>query len=90
MSVSLWNTHDPILKERFYGLGGNEGNHGEDVKELYYFLDATPTHSYLKMLYKYPQQEFPYEQLLRKTADAEEMILNLKSRIPAFSVTKIF
>jgi len=66
MSVSLWNTRDPILKERFYGLGGNEGNHGEDVKELYYFLDATPTHSYLKMLYKYPQDEFPYDNLLQE------------------------
>ncbi len=66
ISVGLWNTHDPILKERYYGLGGNEGNHGEDVKELYYFLDATPTHSYLKMLYKYPQQEYPYEQLLQE------------------------
>jgi hypothetical protein len=66
MSVSLWNTHDPILKERFYGLGGNEGNHGEDVKELYYFLDATPTHTYLKMLYKYPQEEFPYDDLLEE------------------------
>ncbi len=66
MAVSLWNTHDPILKERFYGLGGNEGNHGEDVKELYYFLDATPTHSYLKMLYKYPQGEYPYDNLLQE------------------------
>lgn len=66
MSVSLWNTRDPILKERFFGLSGNEGNHGEDVKELYYFLDATPTHSYLKMLYKYPQQEYPYKQLLEE------------------------
>src|SRR5450631_134502 len=66
ISVSLWNTHDPILKERYYGLGGNEGNHGEDVKELYYFLDATPTHSYLKMLYKYPQQEFPYVGLVEE------------------------
>ncbi len=66
MAVSLWNTHDPILKERYFGLGGNEGNHGEDVKELYYFLDATPTHSYLKMLYKYPQQEYPYVQLLQE------------------------
>ena len=64
MAVSLWNTRDPILKERLFGLGGNQGNHGEDVKELYYFLDATPTHSYLKMLYKYPQSAFPYEQLL--------------------------
>jgi len=66
LSVSLWNTRDPILKERLFGLTGNEGNHGEDVKELYYFLDATPTHSYLKMLYKYPQQEFPYNQLLEE------------------------
>ncbi len=64
MSLGLWNTHDPILKERFFGLTGNEGNHGEDVKELYYFLDATPTHSYLKMLYKYPLDEFPYNQLV--------------------------
>ncbi len=64
LSVSLWNTRDPILKERYFGLSGNEGNHGEDVKELYYFLDATPTHSYLKMLYKYPQQKYPYDELV--------------------------
>ena len=64
IAVSLWNERDPILKERYFGLTGNQGNHGEDVKELYYFLDATPTHSYLKMLYKYPQAAFPYEQLL--------------------------
>jgi Glycosyl hydrolase family 63 C-terminal domain len=63
-SVGFWNTKDPILKERLFGLAGNEGNHGEDVKELYYYLDATPTHSYMKMLYKYPQQEFPYRQLV--------------------------
>jgi hypothetical protein len=56
----LWNGKDPILKERLFGLTNSEGNHGEDVKELYYYLDATPTHSYLKMLYKYPQGEFPY------------------------------
>ncbi len=66
LSVSMWNTRDPILKERYFGLTGNQGNHGEDVKELYYFLDATPTHSYLKMLYKYPQQEYPYAQLLEE------------------------
>src|SRR5215470_11252245 len=53
-SVALWNKRDPILKERLFGLTNAEGNHGEDVKELYYYLDATPTHSYLKMLYKYP------------------------------------
>src|ERR1700761_6841752 len=59
-AVAVWNGKDPILKERLFGLTGEEGNHGEDVKELYYYLDATPTHSYLKMLYKYPQREFPY------------------------------
>lgn len=60
---AFWNGHDPILKERLFGLSSPEGNHGEDVKEYYYHLDATPTHSYLKYLYKYPQAEFPYEQL---------------------------
>jgi hypothetical protein len=60
---TFWNGRDPILKERFYGLTGNQGNHGEDVKELYYYLDSTPTHSYMKCLYKYPQAEFPYAQL---------------------------
>ncbi len=68
LSVGLWNGHDPILKERLFGLTNREGNHGEDVKELYYFLDATPTHSYLKMLYKYPQRPFPYETLVRENA----------------------
>src|SRR6185295_18956879 len=63
-SVALWNGKDPILKERLFGLTGPEGNHGEDVKELYYYLDATPTNSYLKMLYKYPQAAFPYAQLV--------------------------
>ena len=63
-ALALWNGRDPILKERLFGLNGNEGNHGEDVKECYYYLDSTPTHSYMKYLYKYPQQAFPYEQLL--------------------------
>jgi hypothetical protein len=63
-AVSLWNRRDPILKERLFGLTGNEGNHGEDVKEIYYYLDSTPTHSYMKYLYKYPQAEFPYERLI--------------------------
>jgi hypothetical protein len=62
-ALALWNGKDPILKERLFGLNNEEGNHGEDVKELYYYLDATPTHSYLKMLYKYPQREFPYTAL---------------------------
>ena len=58
--LSLWNEKDQILKERIFGLTGPEGNHGEDVKEYYYYLDSTPTHSYMKALYKYPQSEFPY------------------------------
>ena len=63
-AIALWNGRDPILKERLFGLTGNEGNHGEDVKEQYYYLDSTPTHSYMKYLYKYPQARFPYEQLV--------------------------
>ncbi|MDX5478382.1 MAG: glucosidase, partial [Cyclobacteriaceae bacterium] len=63
---AFWNGKDPMLKERFFGLTGPQGNHGEDVKELYYYLDSTPTHSYMKMLYKYPQQEFPYKDLLEE------------------------
>lgn len=64
LSLAMWNGKDPILKERLFGLNNDEGNHGEDVKELYYYLDATPTHSYLKMLYKYPQGAFPYDWLV--------------------------
>ncbi len=63
-SVALWNGRDPILKERLFGLTNSEGNHGEDVKEYYFYLDSTPTHSYMKYLYKYPQQEFPYRDLV--------------------------
>jgi hypothetical protein len=65
-ALALWNGKDPILKERLFGLAGPEGNHGEDVKELYYYLDATPTSSYLKALYKYPQAEFPYRRLVEE------------------------
>ena len=65
-AVALWNRRDPILKERLFGLTNSEGNHGEDVKESYYYLDATPTHSYLRALYKYPQQPFPYAQLVEE------------------------
>ncbi|MBE9049194.1 glucosidase [Nostocales cyanobacterium LEGE 11386] len=63
-AIALWNGEDAILKERFFGLTGNEGNHGEDVKEYYFYLDSTPTHSYMKALYKYPQTAFPYSQLV--------------------------
>src|SRR5262249_54855534 len=66
LALALWNGRDPILKERLFGLTNAEGNHGEDVKELYYYLDATPTHSYLKMLYKYPQRAFPYAELVEE------------------------
>jgi hypothetical protein len=65
-ALALWNGRDPILKERLFGLTGPEGNHGEDVKECYYYLDSTPTHSYMKALYKYPQAEFPYAWLVEE------------------------
>ena len=64
LAWGFWNGKDPFIKERLFGLTGNQGNHGEDVKELYYYLDSTPTHSYMKMLYKYPQAEFPYHDLI--------------------------
>ena len=63
-ALALWNGEDPILKERLFGLTNSESNHGEDVKEYYYYLDSTPTHSYMKYLYKYPQAEFPYADLV--------------------------
>src|SRR5205809_815060 len=66
-ALALWNGRDPILKERLFGLTGNQGNHGEDVKEYYFYLDSTPTHSYMRMLYKYPQAEFPYETLIEES-----------------------
>src|SRR5207302_11200162 len=67
-ALALWNGRDPILKERLFGLTGPQGNHGEDVKEYYYYLDNTPTHSYMKYLYKYPQAEYPYSQLVEENA----------------------
>jgi len=68
LALALWNGKDPILKERLFGLSNSEGNHGEDVKEYYYYLDATPSHSYLRMLYKYPQSEYPYSLLVQGNA----------------------
>ena len=64
--LSLWNENDRMLKERLFGVSGPQGNHGEDVKELYYYLDSTPTHSYMKFLYKYPQRAYPYGELVRE------------------------
>ncbi len=79
LGLALWNGKDPILKERLFGLTNSEGNHGEDVKELYYYLDGTPTHSYMRMLYKYPQAAFPYTLLVeenrRRGKDAPEFEL---------------
>ncbi len=80
-ALALWNGQDPILKERIFGLTGSEGNHGEDVKEYYFYLDSTPTHSYMKYLYKYPQMAFPYRQLVqgnrqRTRRDLEYELLN--------------
>lgn len=81
LALALWNGQDAILKERLFGVTGNQGNHGEDVKEEYFYLDCTPSHSYMKMLYKYPQQAFPYQQLLAENArrgrhDAEYELLD--------------
>ncbi|MDO9550979.1 glucosidase [Rhodonellum sp.] len=78
---AFWNGKDPLIKERLFGLTGNQGNHGEDVKEIYYYLDSTPTHSYMKMLYKYPQREFPYSDLIdenrrRTKADKEYELID--------------
>ena len=71
---AFWNGHDPILKERMFGLTNREGNHGEDVKEYWFYLDNTPTHSYMRMLYKYPQGEFPYEQLIRENSSGSRTL----------------
>lgn len=70
-SIALWNGVDPILKERLFGLNNEEGNHGEDVKECYYYLDSAPTHSYMKALYKYPQNEFPYSRIVKENSHGD-------------------
>ncbi len=63
LALAVWNEHDPFLKERLFGLANEEGNHGEDVKEYYYYLDGLPSHAFMRMLYKYPQVEYPYDLL---------------------------
>src|ERR671912_1005483 len=68
-ALAMWNGRDPILKERLFGLTNAEGNHGEDCKEYYFYLDATPTHSYMKFLYKYPHEAYPYEDICRTNAE---------------------
>jgi hypothetical protein len=73
LAWAFWNGKDSFIKERLFGLTGNQGNHGEDVKEIYYYLDSTPTHSYMKMLYKYPQAEFPYQKLINENKTAGKL-----------------
>ena len=77
-SLALWNGRDPFLKERLFGLTGSQGNHGEDVKEYYFYLDATPSHSYQKFLYKYPQGEFPYQQLIEENQRLDKRALEFE------------
>ena len=79
-ALALWNGRDPILKERLFGLTGPEGNHGEDVKESYFYLDSTPTHSYMKALYKYPQAEFPYARLVEENPAARQGTTRVRAR----------
>ena len=90
-SASPWRSGTgaiPILKERLFGLTGNEGNHGEDVKEYYFYLDSTPTHSYMRWLYKYPQAAFPYAELVaRERAAAAAAVANTSSPTRASSTT---
>ena len=86
-ALALWNERDPLLKERLFGLTNNEGNHGEDVKEYYFYVDSTPTHSYMKFLYKYPQREFPYGTSSRRTAGARGTSSSTSCSTPASSTT---
>ena len=86
-ALALWNGKDPILKERLFGLANSEGNHGEDVKEYYFYLDSTPTHSYMKYLYKYPQAAYPLQRSGRDKSPARsDTNLNTSFSIPAFSM----
>src|SRR5437868_14509729 len=79
-ALALWNGRDPIVKERLFGLTGNEGNHAEDVKEYYFYLDSTPTHSYMKYLYKYPHAEFPYTRLRQENGGRGRQELEFELR----------
>ena len=84
-ALALWNGKDPILKERLFGLTNSEGNHGEDVKEYYFYLDSTPTHSYMKYLYKYPQAAFPYDELVEENRPRKATTWNTSCSIPVSS-----
>ncbi|MEO1652128.1 MAG: glucosidase, partial [Bacteroidota bacterium] len=90
-AVALWNGKDPILKERLFGLNGNEGNHGEDCKELYYYLDNLPSHAYMKYLYKYTQSEYPYGDLLHTNRERSRYELEYELLdTPAFQDSRYF
>ena len=87
-ALALWNGADPILKERMFGLTGNEGNHGEDVKEYYFYLDNVPSHAYMKYLYKYPQRAFPYADWSQENARrTRRSIPSTSCSTPASSTT---
>ena len=83
-ALALWNGKDPIIKERLFGLTNSQGNHGEDVKEYYFYLDSTPTHSYMKYLYKYPQAAYPYEDLVRVNSQRHVKKWNMSCSIPEY------
>ena len=86
-ALALWNGKDPILKERLFGLTNSEGNHGEDVKEYYFYLDSTPTHSYMKYLYKYPQAAYPYLDLVKTNRERSRTELEYELLERASSMT---
>ena len=85
-ALALWNGKDPILKERLFGLTNSEGNHGEDVKEYYFYLDSTPTHSYMKYLYKYPQPAYPYVDLIETNRRRNRGEWSMNCSIPGSSM----
>ena len=85
LALALWNGADPILKERMFGLTNSEGNHGEDAKEYWFYLDSTPTHSYLKCLYKYPQAAFPYGDLVAENGAAASRTSSTSCSTPGSS-----
>ncbi len=87
LALALWNGADPIVKERLYGLANSEGNHGEDVKEYYFYLDGTPTHSYLKALYKYPHAAFPYETLIEQNRARSRLQPEYELVDPEYSIS---
>ena len=88
-ALALWNEKDPILKERLFGLSNSEGNHGEDVKEYYFYLDSTPTHSYMKYLYKYPQAAFPYNDLIATNRERGQAIRSMSCSTRACSTRTV-